>query len=356
MTTTTASTRPGQDWWVVTGMTVAAASAAVASFSGLRGLAEAAGWPGNLAWLLPVTVDAYAMTSARVWLATSTGSRRARTFARTNALGAITASIAGNAAYHAIGTGLLAVSWLIIVVVGAVPAAVLGLTAHLHALHAHTDPNPNTGTVPSPVLSPVPSPARGPGLAPSPAPVPGPAPRTRSSPPPARPTPGTGKRTTGGPSPATRCARRCASADPAPPNSAASSPANQAPPRPMSPAERRPHHPMTSPTRAPRPILDLAAVRDHPTHARDTVDLDALWTALADVPVLLAEIERLRSLLWLARASHADLLAAARASVAADHDGEHDPLWYVRDELAARAELRPRWTHAAPGGGEETRR
>jgi hypothetical protein len=35
------------------------------------------------------------------------------------------------------------VSWLIVVLVGAVPAAVLGLTAHLHALRAHTDPDPN---------------------------------------------------------------------------------------------------------------------------------------------------------------------------------------------------------------------
>jgi hypothetical protein len=111
---------------------------------------------------------------------------------------------------------------------------------------------------------------------------------------------------------------------------------------------------MTSPTRAPRPILDLDAVRDHHTHARDTVDLDALWTVLSDVPVLLAEVERLRSLLWFARMSHANLAAAARAAVAADHDGEHDPLWYVRDELATRAELPPRWTHVAPGR-EETR-
>jgi hypothetical protein len=112
---------------------------------------------------------------------------------------------------------------------------------------------------------------------------------------------------------------------------------------------------MTSPTRAPRPILDLDAVRAHHTHAGDTVDLDALWTALADVPVLLAEIERLRSLLSLARAAHANLLAAARAAVAADHDGEHDPLWYVRDELAARAQLTPRWAQAAPGREEACR-
>jgi hypothetical protein len=128
---------PVRDWWVLAGMATAAASAAVASFTGLRGLAIAAGWPARLAWLLPVTIDAYAMTSARVWLAGSTADRPgARRFARANALGAITTSVTGNAAYHAIGAGLLAVTWPVVVLVGAVPATVLGLTAHLHALHS----------------------------------------------------------------------------------------------------------------------------------------------------------------------------------------------------------------------------
>jgi hypothetical protein len=129
-----------RDWWVISGMTIAAASAAVASFSGLYGLAVLAGWPVRLAWLLPLTLDAYAMTSARVWLGASTRSSVARRFARANALGAISMSIAGNAAYHAVQTGLLTVSWPIVVLVGAVPAAVLGLTAHLHALRGRIEP------------------------------------------------------------------------------------------------------------------------------------------------------------------------------------------------------------------------
>jgi hypothetical protein len=136
---TTAPASSDRDWWVMAGMAVAAASAAVASFSGLRGLALIAGWPERLAWLLPLTIDAHAMTSARVWLAASTRSRAARRFARANALGAIAASIAGNAAYHAVGAQLLTVSWPIIVMVGAVPAAVLGLTAHLHALRSRIE-------------------------------------------------------------------------------------------------------------------------------------------------------------------------------------------------------------------------
>lgn len=125
-------------------MTTAAVSAAVASFAGLRGLAEVAGWPERLAWLLPITIDAYAMTSARVWLAGTLGSSRTRAFARANAIGAIATSIIGNAGYHLVATGIISISWPIVVLVGAVPAAVLGLTAHLHALRtiATTEPDP----------------------------------------------------------------------------------------------------------------------------------------------------------------------------------------------------------------------
>jgi hypothetical protein len=73
------------------------------------------------------------MTSARVWLAGTLDSSRARNFARANAIGAIATNIVGNAGYHLIAAGLIAINWPIVVLVGAVPAAVLGLTAHLHA-------------------------------------------------------------------------------------------------------------------------------------------------------------------------------------------------------------------------------
>lgn len=136
MSEPTTASAPPRDLWVVAGMLIAAASAAVASFTGLRGLALITGWPARLAWLLPVTLDAYAMTSARVWLASTTRAKRARRFARANAIGAITVSVAGNATYHAVTVGLMAISPPIIVFVGAVPAAVLGFTAHLHALRS----------------------------------------------------------------------------------------------------------------------------------------------------------------------------------------------------------------------------
>ena len=60
-----------------------------------------------------------------------------------------------------------------------------------------------------------------------------------------------------------------------------------------------------------------------------------LEDALRDVPALSAEITRLSADLQHARLDRANLLAAARATIAAYHDGETDPLSYLRDELDA---------------------
>ncbi|WP_405582186.1 hypothetical protein [Streptomyces sp. NBC_01190] len=86
---------------------------------------------------------------------------------------------------------------------------------------------------------------------------------------------------------------------------------------------------------APRPTLDQEAVSEHFTTATRRRTPTALWTALTDIPVLLADNRRLASLLTNARAEFANLLAAARATVHADDDGEPDPMSYLRDEVAA---------------------
>ena len=86
---------------------------------------------------------------------------------------------------------------------------------------------------------------------------------------------------------------------------------------------------------APRSTLDKEAVAQHFTAAVRRRTPAALWTALMDIPVLLAENERLTSLLTAARTEYANLLAAARATIHADDDGEPDPLSYLRDEVAA---------------------
>jgi hypothetical protein len=104
--------------------------------------------------------------------------------------------------------------------------------------------------------------------------------------------------------------------------------------------------PITQAPHTPPTLLDLGVIRAHHRDAETTRTLAALWTAAADIPVLLAEVGRLHSLLILARIRHADLTAAARAVIAAERDGENDPLWYIRDELAANGKLPPRWLSA----------
>jgi hypothetical protein len=65
----------------------------------------------------------------------------------------------------------------------------------------------------------------------------------------------------------------------------------------------------------------------------------ALWSqvddALADVPTLGAVIGRLAAELVETRMDRANLLAAMRATITAQADGEPDPLYYLRDELSA---------------------
>ena len=56
-------------------------------------------------------------------------------------------------------------------------------------------------------------------------------------------------------------------------------------------------------------------------------------TALADLPAVLADLGRARAELEAVRLDRANLLAAIRATLAADAEGERDPLGYLRDEL-----------------------
>jgi hypothetical protein len=68
-----------------------------------------------------------------------------------------------------------------------------------------------------------------------------------------------------------------------------------------------------------------------------TPTLAGMWrlidVALADLPAILAQLERTRAELDAVRLDRANLLAAIRAALAAHADGEPDPLGYLRDEL-----------------------
>ena len=78
-----------------------------------------------------------------------------------------------------------------------------------------------------------------------------------------------------------------------------------------------------------------------------TPTLAGVWrlinTALTDLPAVLADLERTQAELEAVRLDRANLLAAIRATLAADAEGEPDPLGYLRYELDttdAPAEIR----------------
>jgi hypothetical protein len=73
--------------------------------------------------------------------------------------------------------------------------------------------------------------------------------------------------------------------------------------------------------------------------ASATPTLSPAWqyieAALADTRDLATEVARLAAELVDARLAHANALAAMRATIGAQRDGEPDPLYYLRDELHA---------------------
>lgn len=91
--------------------------------------------------------------------------------------------------------------------------------------------------------------------------------------------------------------------------------------------------------------IDLQEVTTRNANARAIVagfsdatpTLADIWsyieTAFADTPILIDEVTRLRIYLADVRLDRANLVAAIRATINAHHDGEDDPLSYLRDEL-----------------------
>ena len=84
--------------------------------------------------------------------------------------------------------------------------------------------------------------------------------------------------------------------------------------------------------------LQEAATR----HDTAAAVVDALTRALDTIPSLSSEITRLRRRLITTLADSTNLVAAAKATLNADADGEQDPLYYLRDELTAQGQLRPK--------------
>lgn len=124
-------------WPLWIGMTVAGAAAVTASAATLASLADAAGWSGYTPWLLPAAVDIGGSVGGWCWLRTQTPPAAQR-FGRTIALTGAAASLIGNATGHLLATGYLTPTPVLVVIVGAVPAAVLVALAHLAALLTNT--------------------------------------------------------------------------------------------------------------------------------------------------------------------------------------------------------------------------
>ena len=69
--------------------------------------------------------------------------------------------------------------------------------------------------------------------------------------------------------------------------------------------------------------------------------LGTLARALDTIPLMCAEVGRLRTRLARTLTDLHNLIAAARATLGAHADGEPDPLYYLRDELDAQGHLPP---------------
>jgi hypothetical protein len=115
----------------------------VAIWSGWVGLGELTGFgpvhplPGiadgfviNSAITLPIGVEAYAAFALRVWLSSS-GTVRARRFAKRSAIGALVLGAAGQIAYHLMTAPASGAPWLVTMLVSCLPVVVLGCAAGL---------------------------------------------------------------------------------------------------------------------------------------------------------------------------------------------------------------------------------
>lgn len=123
-------------------LVVVAAAAAVMSFAASRDLARLCGFSTDLAWLLPVVVDAGAAAGSLVWLG-GQAPPAAQRFARALALGLLSLSVVANALGHGLEAYGLAPPWWVVVAVSAIAPAVLGAVVHLAVVVGRRPPEPS---------------------------------------------------------------------------------------------------------------------------------------------------------------------------------------------------------------------
>jgi hypothetical protein len=125
----------------VFGLVVVLAAAAVLSFAALRDLAIAVRVHEQLAFLLPIAVDAGAAVSCTVWLS-PTVQADARRFACWLTWLLLGATVIGNAAQQGMAAHGITPPWQVAVLVGAIPPAIVGGVVHLLVLVNRTTPDP----------------------------------------------------------------------------------------------------------------------------------------------------------------------------------------------------------------------
>ena len=91
------------------------------------------------------------------------------------------------------------------------------------------------------------------------------------------------------------------------------------------------------------PDSDLQEVANR--HDTAAAVIDMLDKALDTIPLLSAEISRLRRRLAGTIHDFNNLVAAAKSALSAHADGEDDPLFYLRDELNAQGHPRAERHH-----------
>ncbi|MCW2722834.1 DUF2637 domain-containing protein [Pseudonocardia sp.] len=116
-------------------LAIVAGAAAVLSFAALDELGRLCGF-GPLAALLPLVLDAGAAAGTVAWLGRTGPPRQ---FGRVLALVLLGGSVAGNATAHGLAAYGLVAPWWAVVVVSALPPAVLGAVVHLATLTAQGD-------------------------------------------------------------------------------------------------------------------------------------------------------------------------------------------------------------------------
>jgi hypothetical protein len=112
---------------------VVGVAAAVISFDSLTSLGKRSGFNPDLAWLLPIVVDAGAIAGTSVFLFTEKKSPPRR-FGGWLGLGLLVLSILGNGTDHFLEAYSLPAPWWLIVIVAAIAPSVLATMVHLAGL------------------------------------------------------------------------------------------------------------------------------------------------------------------------------------------------------------------------------